>query len=294
MPAYICYYPFNLRSELTESYSCYQIEQAEYEDDDEHLIIFPEIYTEQLFKVKNAAVGIWWLSLDNFLMKNYRKDDNFLRHTVRYFRSALRGSRPLLGVKGLKHAIHFSQSHYVSSYLASRGIKSNLLFEPINNQFLDLSYTSSTQPRENVILYNPTKGLHVTEKLIDLFPNFKFIPLKGFTRDGLIERMKSSKIYIDFGHHPGRDRMPREAAMLGACVIVSRQGSAAFFEDVPLPDKFKLDTKSNRFEDQFQNLVLEIFNSYEKVNAELSSYRDHLISEPKIFVNHIKEYFLVK
>ena len=294
LPAYICYYPFNERHEIPEPYKGYQVDQTEFIDDSDNLIIFPETYTEQLSRVKFSKVAIWWLSLDNFLVKNQRKNDNFFREKLRYLRLSLKGSRPLLGVRGLKKAIHFSQSQYVASYLSKRGIKSNLLFEPINSKFLIPPDEGIDSPRENIILYNPAKGLKITNKLIASFPNFRFLPLKGFTREQLAEKMKSAKIYIDFGNHPGRDRMPREAAMLGACVIVSRKGSAAYSSDVPLPQKFKLDTQSDSFHRVFEALVIETFNSFDQINDELSGYRKHLISEPEIFVNHIKHSFLNK
>ncbi|KAL3809235.1 hypothetical protein ACHAXA_005283 [Cyclostephanos tholiformis] len=48
--------------------------------------------------------------------------------------------------------------------------------------------------------------------------------------------------YIDFGPHPGMDRLPREAALAGCIVITNREGAAAHDEDVPLPQEFKFRT----------------------------------------------------
>ena len=45
--------------------------------------------------------------------------------------------------------------------------------------------------------------------------------------------------YIDFGPHPGMDRLPREAALAGCIVITNREGAAAHDEDVPLPPEYK-------------------------------------------------------
>lgn len=33
----------------------------------------------------------------------------------------------------------------------------------------------------------------------------------------MILTMRKAKVYIDFGFHPGKDRIPREAVMCGAC-----------------------------------------------------------------------------
>ena len=45
--------------------------------------------------------------------------------------------------------------------------------------------------------------------------------------------------YIDFGPHPGMDRLPREAALAGCIVLTNREGAANFAKDVPLPEEFK-------------------------------------------------------
>ena len=45
--------------------------------------------------------------------------------------------------------------------------------------------------------------------------------------------------YIDFGPHPGMDRLPREAALAGCVVVTNREGAANFDEDTPLPSQFK-------------------------------------------------------
>ena len=45
--------------------------------------------------------------------------------------------------------------------------------------------------------------------------------------------------YIDFGPHPGMDRLPREAALAGCVVITNCEGAANFQEDLPLPSEFK-------------------------------------------------------
>jgi disulfide oxidoreductase YuzD len=49
-----------------------------------------------------------------------------------------------------------------------------------------------------------------------------------------------AKIYIDFGHHPGKDRIPREMAACGCIVITGNEGTSASDVDVPVgPRKFK-------------------------------------------------------
>lgn len=38
--------------------------------------------------------------------------------------------------------------------------------------------------------------------------------------------LKKSKVYIDFGGHPGMEHIPREAALAGRIIVTNRAGSA--------------------------------------------------------------------
>ena len=50
------------------------------------------------------------------------------------------------------------------------------------------------------------------------------------TPEQVVDLMSESKVYIDFGNHPGKDRIPREAVINGCCVITGVRGSARFKE----------------------------------------------------------------
>lgn len=293
LPAHICYYPYEDNHCTPVEYLKFDVSPVSYEDTRDHLIIFPETFTQQLSKVKHATTAIWWLSLDNFLVRNQRQNDTKIRSYFRYLRLALKGVRPIFGVRSLKKSFHYSQSRYVQKYLTANGIYSELLLEPINQDFLGINPPQITlSERDECILYNPAKGLKYTKLLMDACPECKFIPLKGFTREELRKKMLDSRFYIDFGHHPGRDRMPREAAMLGMIVITSNKGSAGIFEDVPLPDRYKLDVDSKDFVMKFRALLSHAKKDFKKTNSELDSYRNYLLTEPEIFKKCIKEIFI--
>lgn len=76
---------------------------------------------------------------------------------------------------------------------------------------------------------------------MQLHPHLDTVVLKGFTRAELEATLRSCQFYIDFGHHPGKDRLPREAARAGCIVFVRRQGAAANATDVLLPDDRRFD-----------------------------------------------------
>ncbi|MBT8897489.1 hypothetical protein ACXO2W_09160 [Lactobacillus delbrueckii subsp. bulgaricus] len=58
------------------------IEESQIEDDENNVIVFPEINLNLMHKFRNAKKYIWWLSVDNFLLKTfsgYKKERGILR-----------------------------------------------------------------------------------------------------------------------------------------------------------------------------------------------------------------------
>ena len=286
--AYICYLPFTESARTPQPYERYMVQAAPYEDVLGNLIIFPEVYPMLALKVKNAQAGLWWLSLENFLE---RRHVSYLYDKIRYLKRVIQGRRPLGGGHSLKKLLHFSQTEHSSQYLRTCGIEPIPLIDSINEDFLTDRYLDRIDHKQNIILYNPTKGWKVTYKIIEAFPQWKFEPLKGFSRDQLTEKLYQAKLYIDFGHHPGRDRMPREAAMHGCCLITGKLGSAGNFIDLPIPTQYKLDSNSPHFLKQFEEITSQILGDFPRHFAELNSYRKWLQDEPRIFKEQIKSYF---
>jgi len=90
--------------------------------------------------------------------------------------------------------------------------------------------------RNNIILYNGAKGLIHSYKIIEKYEemNCIVIKLENFSREEIRQLALKSKVYIDFGHHPGRDRIPREMAACGCIVISGDEGTASSDVDVPI------------------------------------------------------------
>jgi hypothetical protein len=166
------------------------------------------------------------------------------------------------------------------------------LVDSINEDFLTDKYLDKIDHKQNIILYNPTKGWKVTRRLIASYPQWKFLPLKGLNRDQLSEKLYGAKLYIDFGHHPGRDRMPREAAMHGCCLITGKLGSARNTVDLPIPPQYKFDSNAPNFVESFGELANDVMENFPKHYAAFEPYRNWLQDEPRIFKEQITAYFL--
>lgn len=287
--AYIVYAPFSEKFRVPDFYREMNVPVGEYEDLSGNLIIFPEVNPMLALNVKNAKAAIWWLSVDNFF---YLKHRSWIRNKIRYLKQIFRGERPTRGLKSLNKIIHFSQSRYSEDFLKKGRLTSIPFYEPINQQFLLEGINPGVPGRVDEILFNPVKGKLVTDALIQKFPNIKFTPLKGFDRKGLTEKLGKAKLYIDFGHHPGRDRLPREAAMHGCCIVTGILGAAQNMIDVPINSEYKLDSSAPNFFSNFESLVNDIFSNFPKHYETFEAYRSAIIDEPKRFQSQVEKYFL--
>ena len=105
-----------------------------------------------------------------------------------------------------------------------------MLTDYINPLYTDSSNTDRI-PR---VAVNPVKGGDQIDSL-----DVKSVKLYGMSRQQVKDELESSMVYVDFGHHPGRDRFPREACLSGAIVFTSRIGAALNPIDIPIDDWFK-------------------------------------------------------
>jgi len=292
-PAAVVYFPFDTDFSTVPAYQKYQAPISRYIDELGSLIIFPEIVTTYAFKVRNAKAAIWWMSVNNFTCERYGR---VWRDKLRYFKYFLKGLRPLRGIHSLKKFIHFAQSHYALEFLRKNGITGQLLSDPIpvytSDKYLEeVTYKYPVAKRENIILYNPHKGALITKSLMQKYPAWTFKPLQGYNREQLAEIFLSSKIYIDFGHHPGKDRLPREAAIHGCCVITGKNGSAQNSIDVNIPQECKFNERAPDFEESFGKLVEDIFNNFNNYFLRFGSYRATIALEQKEFDRQIMQAF---
>jgi len=134
------------------------------------------------------------------------------------------------------------------------------------------------------------KSFSFTRKIIKHASEIKFVPITNMTRQEVIETLQKTKVYIDFGNYPGKDRLPREAAILGCCVITGKREAAKYFRDVSIPEEYK-------FEDKEENIPLIVekikncFENYERHYKNFENYRNIIKGEPEKFIKDLKNIF---
>ncbi len=130
--------------------------------------------------------------------------------------------------------------------------------------------------RDIDVLYNPLKGLHYTDAIRKRSQGLcTFEPIFDGSRrispTEVRQKLQRAKMYLDFGPHPGMDRLPREAAVCGGCVVITnQQGAAKFCEDVPIPIKYKL----HEFDiDVIHKLLRHVLEHWEESVQDFEEYR---------------------
>jgi len=130
-----------------------------------------------------------------------------------------------------------------------------------------------------------------TRKIIKFAKDITFVPIENMTREEVINLLKKSKVYIDFGNFPGPERIPKEAAILGCCVITGKRGSAAFFEDVPIPEEYKFEDKEENIPKIIEK-IKDCFENFEERYKDFEYYRNVIKNEPQKFIEDLKKIFV--
>ncbi len=252
-----------------------------------NIVIIPETFTAYSRKIKSAQVFIYWLSVNNYFF-NYEKYKgkkySILKFLHPHFDSPLTFNQILNS-----NFCHIAQSEYAENFIQTNfGKKPFLIYDFIDKiPNFDEGFFNLIK-RKKIILYNPMKGYSTTKKLIKALGNeYKFVPLINLSYPKLIELLKYSAIYIDFGEHPGRDRIPREAILCGCCVITGYKGSASF-KDVPLSRKFKIFEDEN-LEKNFRAILKELFNKAECRDLYQNAYKI-LLKDKFIAMNQVNNF----
>ena len=201
--------------------------------DPDTLLVLPEGLIETAvgwLSTTAAHLAIWWLSVDNAPLKDREPDDAW---EALLFRSRIH---------------HFYQSNYACAMLYQRGARHlSPLFDFTNRAFVheglgDTSPERTAVARGRAVAFYPAKagprGQAFMAAMAERDPSLTVIPIENMTRQEVGEALRKVCLFIDFGHSPGKDRVPREAAILGAAILVRAAGAANHFNDYPLDASF--------------------------------------------------------
>ena len=282
-------------TELTprdESYGHYDApESARPADDSEIAVIAPETSLRELRGYVRAQTYCWWLSIDKATpfreerrrFDTWSPDGQLVRPSVvRRVRAAARHAA--LHARGdyrqLAQIRHLAQSEYARAFLF---VRANLLATLVSD-WTPLDGLTDEDPPEgrHTVAYNPAKARIATEALRQRMPDIQFEALEDMTRDEVIASLRRSVVYLDLGYQPGKDRMPREAALCGAITVVARRGSGAFQADVPTPWEHKVSPQGD-FVANAEQVLRRVLSDPAAGRQAQQSYRDVIREEQATF-----------
>lgn len=261
-------------NEKNKMYDIYDTKFAlDIEDNANNIMIFPEVYVCNVFYDRsftdwvnvigpNCQKAIWWLA---------GMDD---KHNL----SLLRGN-----------IIHLFQCYHAMLTLKQKGINGYFLSDCIEGSFKKKLQNNAFSHKRDLLVYNPNKDIEITKNILSRLSGFETVALINMNRNEMINMIQNAKVYIDFGHHPGKDRIPREAVLGGCCVIVGLQGSAANDYDMPIDRTYKF-----AFDDlpNIVNKINECVTNYGNHILKFENYRNRIQNDYVIMEDEVLKLFL--
>ncbi len=85
--------------------------------------------------------------------------------------------------------------------------------------------------------------------------------------------------------------MPREACIICCCMIIGKTGSAAYDEDMPIPEKYRFEKSKDQVSNIIERIV-DCLTHYEELIDDFKPYRETLYREEEKFIEDIKKIFV--
>lgn len=262
----------------------------EIEDRPDNVLIVPEVSAKFLDGFSQIQKVLWWLSVDNYYCYDNHGRFRVQKKKINDFLNRFGFFNPLFFDSKLKKIdLHLVQSYYAKAFLERRGIRNiAYLSDYLNDDFLSIE--TPLDAKENIVAYNPKKGYEFTKRIIAFDDSLQFVPIQNMTREEVVRLLQKAKVYIDFGNHPGKDRIPREAAMLNCCVITGKKGAAGYEEDVAIDEKYKFaDTNGNIA--QIVEMIKKCVNDYDDAIEDFEAYKKRIAGEKNVFLADVMQIF---
>ena len=261
------------------------------EIDYKNIMIVPESSSLNLYVSKKIRRIMWWMSVDNYI-------NNLCNILKKFKQNPLDSTMPKFFYfdKDDSNIEHWVQSDYAKIFIKKNGIVDKQIYrvrDYLNEAFLQRASHVDISQKENIVAYNPVKGFEFTQKLLKVAPEINWQAIRDMTPEEVQQLLARAKVYIDFGNHPGRDRIPREAAVSGCCVVTGRRGAAGNPNDIAIDESFKFnDTDDNLI--PIVERIKDIFANFRKSYESQRKYREQIMTERAEFDRDVKAAFNYK
>ncbi len=215
-------YRIDVRSNSVEEYQHYRVKPFRGWSAGEPVrFVLAEVYAHMIPFFEGTEVLLWWLSVDNALAALSCLNLNRVRSP---------------------RIRHGAQSQYAVNFLNGLGIPSQMLTD---YTVVAPSQAAPVQQRQRMVAIN-AGGKVVTDLgaletcILALAPDLDIRYIRNMSRQEVYATFEHSRLFVDMGCFPGKDRMCREALMLGTNILISNTGAGAQYQDYALADDYKL------------------------------------------------------
>lgn len=241
------------------------------------LLVFPEVLASYASMDFVCQKAVWWLSVDNALSAN----------------PALRYPRLPHRLFQDRDIVHFYQSAYARQFLLERGAKKLVPLSDYTNIDDVIQWVPNPVERTVDVALFPNKGAELAQAFMEGAPELSYTPIRNMSRVEVGQALRQTRIYIDFGGQPGKDRVPREAAISGNVVFLHHQGAGSYYEDSPLSDVYLFteeDVRSGNLKARVQLVLQNRLHNFE----QQSYYRQRVLNERQEFGLQVRNAFARK
>ncbi len=243
---------------------------------EETLCIFPEAKAGLAFGWQATQKAIWWLSVDNFKITHPH----------------LLNERTLHRLLQDESIMHLYQSNYAHDFLRQHGARSTYpLYDYTSKGYSDTKPSGYIGKKSVDFAFFPKKGKPLADTFLKTGGgHLSQVAIEGFTQEQVKEALGSTTLYLDFGHQPGKDRVPREAACMGNIIFLHEQGSARFFGDHPLHSDY-IFTTLDVHNGHLLSKVKQVLNNPQPHFERQAYYRRRIQLEREEFSWQVKSIF---
>ncbi len=274
-------------------------------DSSDTLVVVPETMVTLALQLKKAKKVVYWLALNYFFkkptwrfpfsLKLFRKLIS-CRSYDGYSSGILETTKRRLNEFSKSHldmwngdVIHLSNSNFVANYCRKKGSPHTyVLHNPIREEFYN--HQPNFNNREKLILFGPKTPKFIIWRMRKYLPEFSIVRIRKTPFEQVVELMSKAVVFAEFGNSPGRDRMPREAVMMGCNIFMNTRGAAAFEDDFNIPRKYTIPDSPGNIKYILQQLTNCALNYHDHI-GDFDNFRNQLREEKRDFISNAKETF---
>ncbi len=226
----------------------------------ENIFVVPESIPQLIDSIPRGVKCLWWLSV------GFKQDQ--------------------YNYKALSDIIHLYQSEHARLFVEDN-INPKQIYPP--SDYVVVEKAQQESKRDEIALVERKLDNRLKPLVEALKSQFKVTVISGLSRFRLGKLLARTKVFIDFGSHPGKDRLPREAAINGNVILTSSFGASSNHIDVPISTKYKVSAATSIKE--ISALLDQCLASHTQCLPDFQLYREGIQKEKNVFFIEVDSLF---